>query len=630
MDLIYAAALLCIPLVMAAHFQWRDTGWAAAWCALFVLAGTFRFLMEALPIQGPYIAYGFTFLLAVCLLCTCKHALHKISWFLILPWVACVLLIGIRSYFPQFDIDSLDYHLSAVQWLSDRATLPKLYQHAEVIKSWYYIVGFEEWLSIPGLAWDLGLTGGLVGGVIKILGLCTLISLIPAAWPLLRYAAAFLLLVDDHFFFSGQSRYVYLNPSLIPLTALMLHLSWRGARGHSQRLWLAWALAGGIASVKYLGLYFLPIPFIASLFRGIPQIPNRLSRWALGSALLLGGSVFGLHYMHTGNPVAPVPNRFFILDPFYRGTEVFLHYFMQESFWQACSQPLRRLIYPGNWAMKAVAVLILPSFLLLGIRFFSKLQRRLRVSQRRLDFAVLSFLIVQAWAILAHYIASIEKSRYPRYTMGIAILGLLSGLIAFRKTLRFNVPRPFQVVLGWGSFLFLLITLDTRFYNIAPPQRPDWAHLKAFAIAKLNGQRKSLEFDAPYLKDLLLHEIQTDFPLLRERLRELEKESGVQASLGEGVACQGSFGTWPNALFAQRTIVLSIPEGGGYLRFANGRQGLWDAGIRYLILPPDFISGGEKGPFVRRGDGLLEPVLFYSKPLFQGQFLKLVRLARNS
>ncbi len=627
MDLIYALALLSIPLLIAARFQWRDRGWAMGWCVLFALAGGFRLLMEVLPRYAPEASWIFTLVCAGYLLREKLPSFQKNQILRALPWVACAALLLVRSYFPQFDIDSMDYHISAIQWLKDRTTLPELYQHAEVIKSWYWVVGFEEWLSIPGLAGDLGLTAGLVGGVLKTLGLCTLISLLPATWPLLRYLAAFLLLIDDHFFFSGQSRYVYLNPSLIPLTALMLHLTWRGIRGSSQRLWMGVALAGGMASVKYLGLYFLPIPVLALFITRPKHLPDKTSRWALAAALLLGGSVFGLHFLSTGNPVVPVPNRFFELKAFHRGTEVFLHYFMQESFWQACAQPLRRLVYPGNLAMKMVAVCIIPTFALSLLLLYPRFKYRFWILKRRLFFALLCFGVVQGWAIIAHYIASIEKSRYPRYVMGIAILGLLSLLIAMRKKI---LPQGHwkwgEPILGWGLLIFLVVTLDTRFYNIAPPQRPSWSHIGAFIQAKFRGTKNSLEFEAPFLKDLLLHEVQTDFPPLRKRLLELEAQTGLQLLRGEGLACHGGFGTWPNILLAPNMMILSIPEGGGYLRFPKGVEALQQAGLRYLILPPEFVSGGEKGPYVRRGDGQLEPLLFDEKALFKGQFLKLVRV----
>src|SRR5258706_11594752 len=187
MELLYAGCLLAVAISVACRFDRTPYGWAVAWSVLFLLAGLFRILIQWLPVAAPAISFGVTLVAAIWGLRTLKVPRQGRAWLFALPWLVGIVFLLMRSYFPQCDVDSMLYHVMSVRWLQDRHTLLALQRLPGVIHECVYLVGFEEFLSIPGLLGDLPLCAGLVGGVIKALGIFTLVSCVPRSCHILRY-----------------------------------------------------------------------------------------------------------------------------------------------------------------------------------------------------------------------------------------------------------------------------------------------------------------------------------------------------------------------------------------------------------------------------------------------------------
>lgn len=636
MEILYTFSLLIIALSAMSRPANIDRGLAFAWGALFALAAFFRLLIECWPAHGPSIGLYATVILAAGCLSFLGPRLrfHRHGWFMAIPWMLAIVLLWVRSYFPQCDVDSLEYHLVFVRWLQDRAHLSEIQRHAEMITNWLYGTGFEEFLSIPGLAGDLPLCGGLVAGVLKILTLLTIVLLLPARATFWRYVASFLLLIDDHFFFSAQSRYVYLNLSMIPLIPLTLWLAWRGWRGNSDRSWLALAMALGLFSAKYYGVFLLPVAggaFLYRLSQGLNR-PRKETLFILLASIALAATVFGFHYASTG---VWMPPRGLAENPaFFRGTEGVDRYILSGGFLAAFAHPVRRLVFSGNIALKMTAVLIGPTLMLWF--WVRRLNGNKRIfSLRWLEWSALCFIGAQLWAFIAYSLYPIE-SRYPRYAMGLAILGVASLVLSSRRCLMRmagtwqGIIRRWSGLTEWGVgcilFAFIVLTLDTRYYNVGPSYRPHWRSIVQCAEWKWQGHR-SLDANAPYLRPILHDYAADNVPALEQCLQQIDKQSGTQLGTGAQLLIGAPYQNWPGALLANNAVLSGLVAGGGYLRFSGGAADLIRQDIRYAIVPKSLPSNGRLGPYVRRGVwGALEGVSFEDKAICESQDMKVVRL----
>jgi hypothetical protein len=629
MELVYAAALAAIPLGVIARRGLTPRNCALVWFAFFLIAAFSRFWIQSAPQSAAAAGFFLTALLAI-LAWRSPGAGPKLRR-TDLPWILGAALILPRSYFPQCDVDSMLYHVMGVQWLHDRAFLPALQQLPGAQHLWIYLLGFEEFLSIPGLLGDLPLAAALVGGILKAFGIATLVSLVPTAWPLLRAAVAYVVLLDDAYVFSGLNRSVYLNPSLIPLNALMVWFLWRAWRGQRSALVWAIALALGVGSVKYHGLYFSVLPFLAAtgflLRERRPPSLSNASLFALCAGGALALSVFGLHWVETGNPLAPSGS--FFQQRLVRGVEYLQLGFAHSSWWEAARHPLRRLIFPGAIAFKATAVLLFPAIGLWMLQWVRPVQG---LRRRWIGLAVFCFVLSALWTITTEAIRHSE-SRYPRYAAGIATLGLAATALALRKRIPWRKrSKQVELALGFGVFAFFAYSLDRRQVNIPLDVRPTWRDIAWVARARLEG-RPSLRADAPYLARIVEPYIPGNLPEIAGCLERLEPIEGLRLTRGDGLAIYWSL--WPLPMVAPNAILLDWWNGGGYLQLPNGAASLMEGGVHFAIVPremrsgePWFLNPGSLGgPYVRQGAyGPLERIRFETEPLCVTRDLKLVRI----
>jgi hypothetical protein len=174
-------ALICTTLVIAGARKWKPEGWAQAWVYLIGVSAGFRILLWLLPNESPLLSRGVIFLGLALALARAKWKAHLRYYRISLPNLAFVLLAALvmaRSIFPNYDVDSLSYHLSAIRWLYHKSSLPDLQAHAQGVYLAYRVIGFEEFLGIPALDADLGLWSGLIGGWLKVLTLFSVLSLV--------------------------------------------------------------------------------------------------------------------------------------------------------------------------------------------------------------------------------------------------------------------------------------------------------------------------------------------------------------------------------------------------------------------------------------------------------------------
>jgi len=631
-----------IFLFLASRHEWNDLGLASGWCGLLEISGLSRFLIIIFPHRSPITLWTLVVLVGgLCSVAVGQRLLRRRGWLMALPWLLGLSMLVLRSYFPQFDVDSLMYHLVAVRWFQDRSFLPPLQREAAMITNWIYFVGFEEFLTIPGLVRDLPLCAGLIGGLLKILSILTVVCLIPRQTPIFRYLAVFFFLVDDHFVYSGQNCFVYLNPSLIPLTTLIVWLSWRGARGHTQRLWMAFALGAGITSVKYHGLAFSSIPVAAFLWRIMKKmrfrreipLPSKESALCLLAGLLPVVGVYGINLWETGSPL--VLSGPFKAQHLGRGTE------MLDSLWGHWStgflHPLRRLIYPGNLAMKAVAVLLIPSLVLWILSVWRGRSANKWVSKRWLDFTVLAWIISQVWVIIAE-VSKANESRYPRYVMGLSILGLFTFVLALRPSFKCFIPSldahrsriwaGLQWVAGLCVMLWIFAISDTHYVNVPPTLRPSWGRLFQFIQAKWRGPCESLDPASPWMKGMLMDYVPRNIPRLRQGLEKLERESGLALTRGDGLVVYSNYMTWPSVILSNNAILLELYSGGGYLRLPKGLQTLTQAGVRYAIVPKQTAQGWD-APWIRRSPfGPTELLEFNFQQVWESADMRIVDLRK--
>src|SRR5258708_3491234 len=117
---------------------------------------------------------------------------------------------------------------------------------------------------------------------------------------------------------------------------------------------------------------------------------------------------------------------------FYRGQELIQQCFYSGSIKAALLHPLRNMLYPGALAMKMTTVLIFPILFLWLISQRKSFRMFRGIDQRALGLSCAALLPALGWVMTADVIYHGE-SRYPRYALGLCILGLMFFAMALRK-----------------------------------------------------------------------------------------------------------------------------------------------------------------------------------------------------
>lgn len=566
-----AAYCLSTLLIAGAH-RYRIAGWARAWLYLAATTVAFRLFLWVFPAESPLLSRLLIF-----------AGLGALSWFYLgrrnppgrhlrptwtqLPFVLIAVFVMARNAFPNYDVDSLSYHLAATRWLTVKHLLPDLQREAHGVYLAYRFIGLEEFLGIPANDGNFPLWAGLIGGWTKVLALFTVLSLVPARLPFLSYLAAFLVLVDDHFFFSGQNRFVYLHPALLGMVVPAFWFLWRGIRGQRSLLPTSFGLLLCLGYDKYHGLFF---GVVAAGVLALSILHPHYRRWLSVRTLKecavspfvwvgLAGcfAFFGLNWLETGTPVypylvngigGPPAGAQQILDSTYfkEGWAALLRHFAEDKY--------KVFTYPGNMALKLLVVFFFPALVMLAVR-------PKRWNLRHLEFAAFGLLISVGWVLMCNiinYETSRYHGRYPRFVYllticAISYLGASAGswLPAFRS-------KPARLAQhGAGAFLLLWIvfSVDTRYFNVTRSQRPGWPDIAAY-------WRDPAPF-APsvvpeVMKPLLEDWVGRDLPLLRECFVMAEPglpSKELEAILGgKGVILLDEQLNWPNSHFGGNAL----------------------------------------------------------------------------
>lgn len=594
----------------------------AAWSFLFVFAGLERFLVCWFPDQ--------VFLVAEILIVS---ALGIVLW----QWrrfsmpkdpilIGFGVFVIIRSFFPNFDVDSLNYHLTGVRWLIEKHTLASFQHRPDGLNIHFAWLGFEDFLTIPWATRpEFPLIAGIMGGVTKLLTMGTIASIIPRATIGLRYIAVFLLLIDDHFLFSGQNRFVFINPALIGLFAASMWLAWRTLFGHQRSFWNSVALTFGILSCKFHGIYlagFVGLLLILGLLRRSFQKkhlfkkPNFQEKLALISGIILCSSVYGLNWIQYGDPLFPFLKNKLGGEPLIRTLD-YLGVFGAFSFWDALKNPLRTMIYPGVIALKAAAVLLIPALLICP--FVKK--------KRFIGFACVAFCTSLIWIAIAH--STLEDSRFARYAFGLTTLGLCFFAIALVNALKRVLPKISQIhflhfFLGAVLLTWTVMTVDTRYSNVPPTERPKWKDIAQLMKSYWDHKPSEVQIKGammPYL-----------FPQAVSNLQKLEpcldkygKISKIRLKDGEHLLLMSSFGMWPGYFLGGLSLRGDI-YGGGFLKMSM--ENFQKLPIEYALLPREWLNTG-KIPlgYVQNVPGLSQKILQQMKRvLCQSDDLVLVKM----
>lgn len=469
---------LCL-LVFSLSFYLENTNRSIAlsrcWIFVLTLGAVLRIVLHVTPHFAPYLGVanflGFGVWGAIRLRKKCTMSLSSWDW----PLTVLVIYVLGRSFFPNIDSDSFNYHLPAIQWLWDRPLLPALQRLYESQEARYFWAGSESFLAIPGLLFHLPLFAGVLGGVIKILSVLSVLTLLPKKARCIRYIASFLLLVDDHFFFSGQNKFVYLNPSLVGVFALIAYLTLRGIRGHSFSLKESLLLCACALPIKYQVVYvFLPVTAVGffCLVRRRIRI-TRCDATLIALATLNVFSVYGLNLFETGTPLYPFP-----LGPFkahlpYIGYHLGYYSETTQLSWLGTLAKYHYKIFTlsGNLAAK-VAFVLFPFGI--GAWFFRKRHRPV------LEYGLWLIGIHLVWnLVIARYfpIDLEEGGRYARYFFGSAVVGILCLALSLRW--RKGIKLTSKGTALWGAVIcfYLVLSTDSRTTNLNPNVRPTWAEI---------------------------------------------------------------------------------------------------------------------------------------------------------
>ena len=597
-----ALSIFWIPVAIAKKYRWGAKGWVRGWLILFLFAGSSRISLWLAPQYAPIFSRIF---LGVLVLVTAK--ISRISFpskisienFI---WGLLSAFVFLRNFHPQYDVDSLSYHFPSLLWLFNRPHLSPIQGMIQNQNFAYRLIGLEEFLAIPCLDNNLPFLAGLIGGVLKLLSLYSVIAIIPSSFSLGKYLAAFFLLIDDHFFFSGQSRFVYLNPSMIGLVALSLWLSWRGARGSPKSAWSSLVLALCLPAAKGHGLFFafgVIVVFCFGIFVNA-QISavfksefRKSSTWLwLLCPMAALFSVYGLNWIETGSPIYPlkfgpfVPRHYSnILNFVNKGVP-------PGSFLQDIRSPLKTTISSGNLSMKLAALLWLPSFAIWAscrlnanrqLASWIRKNWKISFSERNASFALFGFSATMLWAALAEAMVHGE-SRYPRYIFGLTTAAVVISLRSIRlhsnyfRRLLIKIPS-FSV--GLIALILLVIGIDRRYYNIPLSKRTNW---KQIVLAIQNPFYRALNPNSQEVLLLVDEYWRKNVVMLVDCLQKVsDKDFRLKDFTdGNGLLLFSPGMGWPNYLVARYAA-----RGDAYAFFSlpEGVNSLEEAGIQYALFP---------------------------------------------
>ena len=640
-------AYILTTLLLAGRKRWRTEGWVHAWLYLLGTAAAFRYLIWMFPPASPalsriliFAGFGLALSLSGCGLRKFRLRLRD------LPFALIGLLVLARCAFPQYDVDSLSYHLGYIKWLLAKHELPDLQGQAEGVFHAFRVSGFEDFLGIPAADGDLALWGGLLSGWVKVLGFFTLLSVMPRRFAILGYLAAFLTFIDDHFLFSGQNKFVYLNPAIFGLGLLAYWYLWRGIRGKKGALALSMAFFLGLTFDKYHGPFFGALGVAA--LAGSLALPRarrwftvrEIVSWVKSPAVWIGIfgclSLYGLNWVETGTPVYPWLANGLGGEPGGAAKQMESSYFAG-TIWQLLAAHHYKLVtYAGNLALKLLVVLFFPAVFLL-VASYSGIDGRLlgkRLDRRHLELAVFGFLISLGWILMCNLINhehSRFHGRYPRFIYGVTILSIMAlaaSAAPLWRIFRFPMAKVAQHLAGLALLAYLVATLDTRYFNITRSERIGWADIKAYWATPGPVEPHKPH---PALERVMFPFITTDAIPIADCL--LSRELGVadhsseeyvrarDALLGgKGLIVMDPRMDWPNYFFA-----------GNALRPANNMGINPDLKhYRYLIAPKRFFS---ELPERVKDDSFtlkLKSLLAHAKPVCESASLEAFRVPQGS
>lgn len=600
-SLFFSGCMLWIALSTARNAHWKPLGWAKAWFVLFLYSGLCRIILWIDPDHAPLFAQILLILFFMASIFLVKISTPKKLSIHHVIWIMLSVFVFLRNMHPQYDVDSLSYHLPSLVWFRDFSHLTPIQKIIENQSFTYRLIGFEEFLAIAGIDSNLPYFAGLVGGVLKLLSLYSIVSVIPSQWKWERYLAAFFLLIDDHFFFSGQSRFVYLTPSLIGLVALSYYLAWRGLKGSLQSVLYALVLACCLPACKFHGLYFafgIFIIFFYSVvtqkysFNNLKKIARKeqLIRW-FACPLITVFSMYGLNWIETGSPTYPIPFGSFVPRHFSHSISLVAASVPPGSFIEAFKRPIQTLVFSGNLALKFAAVLLVPFLtvcVLTPFHFFKKILKIFSkmldatISRNNLEFAAFGFFTSFVWACIAEGIVHGE-SRYPRYVFGLTILSIIAAInsVRFRhQILKRNLVELCSRSFGVIGALLLMLTIDNRYFNIPVNARIHW---KNIALAFQDPDYRKLEFSSPDVRLLLDNYWVKNIERINSCLNGLEKEHFHEGLLnGDGILLYAPGLGWPSYYAVPNAIRGDLY---GELRLPNRLNTLHEAGISYVLFP---------------------------------------------
>lgn len=524
MEIALFFSLAASSFALADTKQFRVSGWIAAWAFLFLVAASGRFLLFFLPAAAPFAIQSFIFAAAAASFLYFAYRLPRRrfspeAWGFLALESAIFFYFFLRHFHPIYDVDSLTYYLSALQWHWQRFSLPEPWRFSENFYICYRMLGFEEFLAVAGLPGNLAFFMGLQQGLFKILTYFTLASCFPRGFRLGRWVLLFLLCKEEHFFFSGLSRWVNFTPSFICLTAFAAYCTWRAIRGHATSFWQAIALIIALAAVKYHGLPVgAALALLLGLYvvhkRALPRFPqSAIERWILSSALLIFllhfASVYGMNWWETGTPFYPLNFGPFRDPRFTNGMAALSAEVPAGSFWRAFLQPYYTVrVFPANLAMRittyvmffyfaAWAILKWKASAFAGLKKFLKRKAGIfPLSERSVSFIAFAAMATWVWAAYGDQIAH-NETRYPCYIFGLSALLVITFLFSWRprKWRIFYLPTLPALPLGYIIFIYLAATTDSRVTKVALDDRPNWQSIRGFLKA---GAPPPLGLNPPY------------------------------------------------------------------------------------------------------------------------------------
>lgn len=612
MEIFFGACYYALVFLLASFGDFRPRGWALAWAGFLGFAGFNLLLVKIFGGSGATFSRVFLVALVIALLAliwkrgSFKRFRPK-SYASAALTFAVIAFVAIRNFFPQYDVDSLNYHIPGVLWHILKEQLTPFQQHIEAVSLWFVLIGTEEFLLVPGFSSkiDLALFGGVVGGLFKNLCLLTVISMLPARAFLARTIVFVLMLIDEHFFFSGISRYVYISPAMIGLSALLAWFLWRGVRFHFSSLWLALSMALLLTSVKYHGQFFFvgTVLAIGGIF--VWRVWNRRSiAFALPSGieaitfLLSAFSTGAIHLQRllaTGSPIPPYSVGPFRADALLRGSERLQDITFEGSLLSVLQQPVYAMKFHGMYASIFVLLLILPTFgarILIPYLPFLK-----RIFSRSLGFALFGFLFTAVWNITAVYIRP-DESRYPRYALAVASISLAFWALSFHHRIRIWLKRflpislplydskALPLALSIAILTFIAVKTDSRYRNVGIDERPNFTQIVEFISYYVKNPAPFLQPKAAYMRQVMLPLNHISVPQMQECVLSLAREkSDPSLLLGNKMAVYGPNAVWPSYLVAPMAAIGTISEGGGYFRLPKESPSLRQNGIQYAMIP---------------------------------------------